>query len=192
MQRKRTHTPKPRQRRGDYRIFIGAFPSGDLAGQIQTIREQYDPQTAVITPPHVTIVGTYWRTGPATAANEAELIDRLEAMTGKIKPFDLMLGGIRTFGSRVVYLGVQPTGALLTVRDTLLRLVGRDKQRRFTPHLALALRLNKSDTAAMMAELKETEWENGRYHAPIHELRLMQRSPADAAWRPIYQLPLKA
>ena len=75
---------KPRQRSGDYRIFIGAFPDGDLADQIQSIRQQYDPQTAVITPPHVTLAGTYWRNGSPTAANEAELIDRLEGMTGKV------------------------------------------------------------------------------------------------------------
>jgi len=183
--------PKPRQRSGDYRIFIGAFPDGDLADQIQSVRQEYDPQTAAITPPHVTLAGTYWRNGPPTAQNEAELIARLEGMTGKIKAFNLELGGIRTFGRRVVYLGVKPTDDLLKVRDTLLRLAGRDKQRRFTPHLTLAMRLNAPDTAAMIAELGVSEWENGRFTTPIHELRLMQRGPDDPAWRTIYQLPLQ-
>ncbi len=183
---------KPRQRSGDYRIFIGAFPDGDLADQIQFIRQQYDPQTAVITPPHVTLAGTYWRNGSPTAANEAELIDRLEGMTGKIKVFNLELGGIRTFGRRVVYLGVKPTDDLLKVRDTLLRLAGRDKQRRFTPHLTLAMRLDQTDMTAMVAELQTSEWENGRFPAPIHELRLMQRGPDDPAWRSIYTLPLNS
>jgi len=182
--------PKPRQRRGDYRIFIGAFPSGELAEQIQTIRQQYDPKTAVITPPHVTLAGTYWRNGPATAANEAKLIARLEGMTGKIKPFDLELGGIRSFGNRVIYLGVKPTDGLLKVRETLIRLAGRDKQRRFTPHLTLAMRMGKAETAVMLSELRATEWENGRVFAPIQELRLMQRGLNDPAWRAIYTLPL--
>lgn len=187
-----TRKPKPRQRSGDYRIFIGAFLDGELAEQIQAVRQQYDRETAVITPPHVTLAGTYWRTGPPTAENEAELIDRLEGMTGKIRAFDLELGGIRTFGRRVVYLGVRPTDELLTVRATLLRLAGRDKHRRFTPHLTLAMRLNQTDTAAMISELQKSEWENGRFPAPIHELRLMQRGPNDPAWRTIYQLPLRA
>jgi 2'-5' RNA ligase len=190
MQRKRT--PKPRQRRGDYRVFIGAFLSGDLADQIQSVREQYDPKTAVITPPHVTLAGTYWRTGPASAENEADLTTRLENMTGKIKAFDLELGGIRSFGHRTVYLGVKPTDEMLKVRATLLRLAGRDKHRRFTPHLTLAMRLNKTDTAVMLTELRESEWENGRFTAPITELRLMQRAPNDPAWRTIYTLPLKS
>ncbi len=182
--------PKPRQRSGDYRIFIGAFPDGDLADRIQSVRQEYDPQTAVITPPHVTLAGTYWRSGPPTAQNEAELIARLEGMTGKIKAFNLELGGIRTFGRRVVYLGVKPTADLLTVRDTLLRLAGRDKQRRFTPHLTLAMRLNQAAMTAMVTELQTSEWENGRFPAPIHELCLMQRGPDDPAWRTIHRLAL--
>ncbi|MCB9420370.1 MAG: 2'-5' RNA ligase family protein [Ardenticatenaceae bacterium] len=187
-----TRKPKPRQRSGDYCIFIGAFPDGSLAEQIQAIRQRYDLKTAVITPPHVTLAGTYWRSGPATAENEADLINRLQEMTGKIRAFNLELGSIRTFGRRVVYLGVQPTDDLLTVRATLLRLAGRDKHRIFAPHLTLAMRLNQPDTARMIAELKASEWENGRFTAPIHELRLMQRGPADPAWRTIYQLPLKS
>lgn len=183
--------PKPRQRSGDYRIFIGAFPDGDLADQIQAVRQQYDPETAAVTPPHVTLAGTYWRSGPPTIENEAELIDRLEGMTGKIRAFDLELGGIRTFGRRVVYLGVKPTDDLLKVRDTLLRLAGRDKQRRFTPHLTLAMRLNEADTARMVAELQTSAWENGRFPTPIHEIRLMQRGPDDPVWRTIYTLPLR-
>ncbi|MEJ2749972.1 MAG: hypothetical protein P8183_19010, partial [Anaerolineae bacterium] len=68
---------------------------------------------------------------------------------------------------------------------------GRDKHRLFTPHLTLAMRLNRADTAAMIAELKVSEWENGRFPAPIHELRLMQRGPDDPVWRTIYRLPLQ-
>ncbi len=185
-------TPKPRQRSGDYRIFIGAFPEGELAEKIQAIRQQYDPKTAVITPPHVTLAGTYWRNGLPTAENEAELIDRLEGMIGKIRAFDLELGGIRSFGRRVVYLSIKPTDDLLKVRATLLRLSGRDKHRRFTPHLTLAMRLNKLDTVTMISELQQTEWEHGRYTIPIQQLQLMQRGPDDPTWRTIHTLPLKA
>lgn len=31
---------------GDYRIFVGAFPGGELAGRIQAMRQQYDPKTS--------------------------------------------------------------------------------------------------------------------------------------------------
>jgi len=100
---------KPRQRSGDYRIFVGAFPDSDKIEQIQQLREQIDPKTAQITPPHVTLAGTYWRSGKPTAANERVLIEKLTSLAPYLKPFSLQLGGIYTFGQRVIYLGVLPT-----------------------------------------------------------------------------------
>ncbi len=35
----------------DYRIFIGAFPGGDLADRIQAVRVRHDAKTARITNP---------------------------------------------------------------------------------------------------------------------------------------------
>lgn len=196
MQQKRPPKPqrrtaKPRQRRGDYRIFIAAFPEGEVVEQIQALREQYDPETAVVLPPHVTLAGIYWRSGPATAQNEANLIAQLKKIRGKIKPFDLILGGIRSFGSRTVYLSAKPTDDLLKVRATLLRLAGRDKQRRFKPHLTLATNLNKADTAVMLTELQATEWGDGRITIPIHKLHLMQSGPTDSDWHIIHTLELE-
>ena len=59
----------------DYRIFVGAFPEGDLADRIQAVRLQYDAKTARITAPHVTLAGTYWRSGPPIPENEATTIE---------------------------------------------------------------------------------------------------------------------
>jgi hypothetical protein len=50
---------------GDSRIFVGAFPAGELAERIQAVRLRHDANTARITAPHVTVAGTYWRSGPA-------------------------------------------------------------------------------------------------------------------------------
>jgi hypothetical protein len=36
----------------DYRIFVGAFPEGDLADRIQAVRLKHDAKTARITSPH--------------------------------------------------------------------------------------------------------------------------------------------
>ena len=103
----------------DYRIFVGAFLSGELNEEIQAVRQQYDAKTARITPPHVTLAGTYWRGGPATAENEAEAIARLEAIRGEIQPFDLVLGGITSFPQGVIYLEVAVTEGLLAARAGL-------------------------------------------------------------------------
>lgn len=181
------------QTAGDYRIFVGAFPIGELMAQIQAVRVQYDAKTAYITAPHVTLAGTYWRHGPATAANEADLIERLRPLSSHLPPFDLILGGIHTFGERVVYLGVQTTPTLLDTRRALLAVMGMDKHgQQFTPHLTLAMRLNRHDTERMVADLRGSVWENGRFAAPMVTLHLMQRGPADPAWRTIAAIPLAA
>ncbi|GAB4159035.1 MAG: hypothetical protein Fur0021_29490 [Candidatus Promineifilaceae bacterium] len=52
----------------DYRIFVGAFLTGELAAHMQQVRCRYDAVTAGITPPHVTVAGTYWRTGSPTVS----------------------------------------------------------------------------------------------------------------------------
>jgi 2'-5' RNA ligase len=172
----------------DYRIFVGAFPNGDLASEIQAVRRQYDPVTAQITAPHITVAGTYWRSGSPNPINEAATIARLKALEGDLAPFDLLLGGIRTFtqGERpVVYLGVQVDASLLAARRLLQSVLGPDLHREYAPHLTLAMRLESGQAAAMAAELEQSPWHLRRFRAPIRELRLMLRGPADAAWQRI-------
>ncbi|MBK7895361.1 MAG: 2'-5' RNA ligase family protein [Anaerolineaceae bacterium] len=182
----------PRQRSGDYRIFVGAFPEGDKIEQVQQLRREIDLQTAVITPPHVTLAGTYWRNGQPNASSESVLIDKLTSLAPYLKPFDLHLGGIYTFGERVIYLGVLPTDDMLAIRNSLLSVMGKDKHRQFRPHLTLAMRLQEEAFGATLAELAQSEWVDGRFTTPIHELRLMQRGPKDPAWRTIHTIPLTA
>lgn len=189
-QKKPKKKGKPRQRSGDYRIFVGAFPEGEKIEQIQRLRQRIDPKTAEITPPHVTLAGTYWRTGSPNAANESVLIEKLTALAPMLEPLTLQLGGIYTFGQRVIYLGVLPTDEMLAVRNRLLGVMGRDKHRHFRPHLTLAMRLRGQEFDAALTELKESEWDDGRFTTEIHELRLMQRGPNDAAWRTIHKIPL--
>ena len=178
--------------RGDYRIFVGVFPTGDLADRIQGLREQCDPVTARITAPHVTLAGTYWRTGPATPQNETETILRLQAIQDQIRPFDLVLGGVGSFlpQTRVIYLQVEPTAGLLAARQALLDALGQDKHRRFVPHLTLAMRLDRGETRSLLARLRESEWHSERWPVCIDRLWLMQRGPGDRVWRYIHRIDL--
>lgn len=188
--KKRRPAKAPRQRIGDYRIFIGAFPTGELADSIQQVREEIDSKTAKITYPHVTMAGVYWRNGKATRAGAQGLIDKLDELSGKLNAFDLELGGIQTFGERVVYLGVKSTEPMLAVRRALINTIGEDKHRRFKPHLTLAMRLEQPVFGEALAKLRESEWENGRFTSPITQLHLMQRGENDPAWRSIHTIDL--
>lgn len=182
------------QTTGDYRIFVGAFPGGAVAAQLQQLRLHHDPVTARITAPHVTLAGTYWRSGPPTPENEAVTQQALVALAPRLAPFTLELGGIATFppSHRVIYLAVQTTPALQAVRAQLLSVIGPDKHRHYHPHLTLAMRLPAAPSQALFEELRQSPWHTTCYAVPIDRLYLMQRGPQDAAWRAIQELPLLA
>lgn len=177
---------------GDYRIFVGAFLGDELAAQIQALRLAHDRKTAQITAPHVTLAGTYWRSGAPVPASEAAASAALQAACARLAPFALELGGIAGFGRvpHVIYLAVAPTPALLAVRTALLAALGPDKHGQFTPHLTLAMRLPAAASAQLYADLLRSPWHTQRWQAPIRQLQLMQRGPADPAWRTIDVLPL--
>ena len=188
--KKKKPSKPPRQRIGDYQLFVGAFPTGELAERIQKIRAEVDGNSIAIVEPHVTLAGTYWRNGKATRAGAKGVIDRLDRLSPKLKPFELDMGGVYTFGKRVIYLGVRPTEPLLAIRRDLVNTIGADKHRRFRPHLTLALDLEDAAFAAALAELEEGELGNGRFSAPISEIRLMQRAEGEASWRMIHTIGL--
>jgi 2'-5' RNA ligase len=186
------HAPKP-SKELNYRIFVGAFPSGELGERLQAVRRSFDLMTAQITPPHVTLVGTYWHNGPATAENEQKTIERLQSAVSEISPFQLHLNQIHIFPGEkpVIYLGVEITPDLLSARRVLLAALGFDNHPNFTPHLTLAMRLNTLAAARMVTALAQSPWVTQTHIVPISELRLMQRGPQDAAWRCIAALPLQ-
>jgi 2'-5' RNA ligase len=169
----------------DYRIFVGAFPGGELAEEIQSLRHDHDPKTARITDPHVTLAGIYQRQGPATLENEAEAVERLLAAQTRIAPFELILGGIRAFPPQntITYLHVEPTFDSLAARQSLLEVLGPDKHRTFTPHLTLTMRLDSRQSNLLLRQWKQTTWHTSRWTVPIFELWLMLRGPNDPAWR---------
>lgn len=176
----------------DYRIFVGAFPTGELTEQLQAIRQQHDAKTARITPPHVTLWGTEWHRGPATAENERDIIARLESIAEQMTAFDLLLGGIESFppDHRVIYLGVGINEGLLAARRQLVAALGQDKHRHFAPHLTLTMRLDGQRSSALFVQLRQSEWHTQRWAVPIEQLQLMQRGAGDPAWRMIARVGL--
>lgn len=168
-----------------YRIFVGAFPKGPAAEAIQAWRQRYDPVTARITQPHVTLWGTTWRTGTPTAANEAAAIKQLTHLCTGLSPFELTIGEVAIFKPHVVYLKAGPLPTLTTIRAALVHALGMDKHQQFTPHLTLAMRLNPEQTRIMLADMPASGVGTRVFTFAIEALCLMQRGPEDLAWRPI-------
>ena len=176
----------------DYRIFVGAFPEGDLADRIQAVRLQHDARTAGITAPHVTLAGTYWRNGPPTPKNEAATIEQLRSIESRLRPFELTMGGVETFlpDTPVIYLRIEPAPDLLAARGALLEVIGSDRHRHFTPHLTLTMRLDARQAETLFKQLRQTDWLRQPWSVAIGHLRLMQRGPGDPAWRYIHRVEM--
>ena len=186
----RPQMTKPNERKGDYRIFVGIFPEGELASEIQTLREHHDAKTAALTFPHVTLCGLFWKHGEPVAASEAETIERLTAALEPCAAFDLRLGGIHTFGRDVAYIAAETTDGMLAARAVCRQVLGTDRDD-FTPHMTIAMRLPKERLDVCAEELRSTKWHTERFVLPVGHLCLMQRGREDPAWREIARMPLR-
>ena len=71
-------------------------------------------------------------------------IERLRSIENQLHPFEMKIGGVETFlpDNPVIYLHIEPTPELLATRQAMLHVIGQDKQRHFTPHLTLTMRLD--------------------------------------------------
>jgi 2'-5' RNA ligase len=176
----------------DYRIFVGAFPEGDVADRIQAVRLQHDARTARITAPHVTLAGTYWRSGLPTPENEAAAIEQLQSIEIRLRPFAMRIGSVETFlpANPVLYLRIELAPDLLAVRRALLQAIGSDRHRRFTPHLTLTMRLDARRTGTLFTQLRQTDWLGRPWSVLIDHLWLMQRGREDPAWRYIHRIAM--
>jgi 2'-5' RNA ligase len=173
-------------------LFIGVFLSGDLAEQLQAIRQRYSTGTDCSTPPHVTIVRTFWPSDLAPPESGMEIMARLQAVQSQIRPFELRLGGVETFCSpkRVLYLAVEATEGLLATRHKLLETLGLNDLRPFMPHLTLAKGLSQDQFEALLAQLKKTQWHRGRWSIQVDQLQLMRRTVDGSAWHCIQRIGL--
>ena len=80
-------------------------------------------------------------------ANEDKLINRLKDFLVGYKPLKLMIKGVKTFGNRVIYLGVEAEQELYDFQSDLktfckreLNLVDELSDRNFHPHMTIAFK----------------------------------------------------
>jgi 2'-5' RNA ligase len=98
-----------------YGVFVIALPE-PLRSDVAALRERFDPVSAALAPPHITV------TQPLAAApNDIARAD-LGAVIAEIAPFDVHVGPAAAFaGSSVVYLAVEPADAVLALRSAAHR-----------------------------------------------------------------------
>jgi 2'-5' RNA ligase len=97
----------------DFRFGVFVLPLLEpLGGQVEALRRQFDPTSAALAPPHISVTQPL-----AEEPNDIARAD-LGALIAEFAPFEVRVGPARAFAdSAVVYLAVEPAAAILALRS---------------------------------------------------------------------------
>jgi 2'-5' RNA ligase len=141
--------------------FVIALPE-PLLGDVAALRERFDPVSAAIAPPHITVTQPL-----AEAPNDIARAD-LGAVLAEIAPFEVRVGTASAFaGSSVVYLDVQPADAILAPRSAA--------------HRTGLFRTDLAFTEGFVPHVTIREWADGDAESFPNEIVMRE---ADAALAP--------
>ena len=121
-------------------FFIGLVLPDPPAGAIErlkhSISDRYHNRHGLLTPPHITLAPPF----RMEAVESSALKKAMAAAAAPFHPFRLVVEDSGTFGTRVLYLGVQQDAVLTKLHEIFSALVGgnQDKERLFVPHVTLA------------------------------------------------------
>ena len=120
----------------EFGVFVIPLPE-PLRTQVAALRGRFDPTSAAIAPPHITLT-----TPLAQDPNDIARADLGAALADALAPFEVEIGPARRFpGTPVVYLAVAPPDPIRHLRSTahatgLFRLDGPHVDD-FTPHITI-------------------------------------------------------
>ena len=138
-------------------VFVIALPE-DLRDRIAPVRERFDPRSAALAEPHITVTQAL-----AQAPNDIARAD-LGAELAEIGPFEVRVGPAAAFpSSPVVYLAVEPAEAILALRSAAHRTglfrTGPPSTQGFVPHVTIRERGGEGEAGAFPSEIviRETD-----------------------------------
>ncbi len=130
------------------RFFIALLPPDSVQAEARQLQlemgDRFQSRAALKSPPHITLYPPFtWPTDTLP-----HLIEPLSQFADAHSPVPLTLSGFGAFQPRVIYIHVDLSPALLTLRQALVEWVDsrcglrdrRDQQRGFHPHLTIAFR----------------------------------------------------
>lgn len=129
------------------KYFLALIPPPELlekAHEIkEQIRDQFGIKYALKSPPHITLKMPF----SFNEAKEELLITKLGEHLKDQKSFPVKIGGVGTFGNRVIYLSIEKSAILEQIQQKLklfckqdLHLVDELSDRNFHPHLTVAFK----------------------------------------------------
>ena len=129
------------------KYFLAIVPEGEFQAQVtdlkMEIRERFQAKYALKSPAHITVKMPF----VYNEAKEQKLIEKLSGFVDKYDPITIKISGVRTFGERVIYLGVEAGQELFDLQrgltsfcKTELNLVNELSDRNFHPHMTIAFK----------------------------------------------------
>tara|TARA_R110002020_G_scaffold264813_3_gene479536 strand:- start:21190 stop:21741 length:552 start_codon:yes stop_codon:yes gene_type:complete len=138
------------------KYFLAIVPEGEFQEKVTTlkleIRDRFQAKFALKSPAHVTLKMPFIY----NEAKEDQLIGQLRKFGSSYGPASLSIKGVKTFGERVIYLGVDAPKEFYDFQSALksfckrkLNLVDELSDRNYQPHMTIAFK-----------DVKKTEFQN--------------------------------
>nr|WP_170857120.1 2'-5' RNA ligase family protein [Algoriphagus locisalis] len=138
------------------KYFLAIVPEGKFQEQVTQlkwdIREKFQSKYALKSPAHITVKMPF----SYNEAKEEKLFEKLQGFIAGHRPMTMNIAGVKTFGSRVIYLGVEAGQDLFDFQSDLktfckreLNLVDELSDRNFHPHMTIAFK-----------DIKKTQFQN--------------------------------
>mgnify|MGYP005751977041 CR=1 FL=1 len=162
------------------KYFLAILPPEPILGQAeaikQGIKEKFGVKYALKSPAHITLKMPF----SYNEVKENILIERLKTFAATRPEFLLKVGGIDTFGNRVVFLDVENNEHLILLQAELKQFCKRNlllndelSDRNFHPHMTLAFKDLKSQLFDKVLEFAQ----NNSFYSefPVKDLVLLKR-----------------
>jgi 2'-5' RNA ligase len=129
------------------KYFLAIVPEGDIQDRCteikNEIRDQFNVKYALKSPAHITLKMPF----SYNEAKEEKLIEALSKFLAQFEPFPISIGGVGTFGKRVIFLKIKADDRLSKLQAGLksfckreLNLVDELSDRNFHPHMTIAFK----------------------------------------------------
>ena len=129
------------------KYFLAIAPEGEFEEQVTNlkleIKNRFQAKYALKSPPHITVKMPF----SYNEAKEERLIKELGGFINRYEPMHISVGGVHTFGNRVIYLGVSAGPELYDFQSDLktfckreMNLVDELSDRNFHPHMTIAFK----------------------------------------------------
>lgn len=178
----------PAERRSAHvRFFVAITPPEEMSAELAKLMGDLGDPWPV---PHVTVKA------PPGLTADGWWLDHVRAVASRTAPFEVLIGGLRTFGHRVVYLAVSAT-PLEEVHRRLIELIpetsaerqGREEPQTYVPHLTLAV----ARSSRPLPPLEEVRARLGPLPPFFaHELVVYRREDPSRGYEPWHRLAFRA